>query len=257
MFLALLRYRFMTINHPTKPLVKVKLMKLRGILLAAILLVVFTAACVGEPQVLDDNLLKDISLLTADPCAAPCWQDIVPGETEWEEAVSLIEGKERFKNIQSLDDDQSDAQALTWQDGDDSPTCCQMFSRGGDVVDTIFLLLAPQMALGEVLEEIGDPLYVTGEEVTGDQALISLVYPDIPLVLYVFVAGSAEGELTASSEVVGAIYMTEADMEGVLENTNLYDWQGYQAYGDYITGDFDRTAVPTGQAEATEESDSE
>lgn len=225
------------------------------LLLAALVLV--AAACQPPPELRNEAFLPDTSLLSDDPCAAPCWNEIIPGETEWRDAFIKIQDDSRFSNINEQSDENSNAKGASWQVGD-GPMCCQMLSRTGETVDTMIMLLSPQIQLEEILEKYGEPEFLTGEPVTDDQALMLLVYPEKPLVLYVFVAGEAQGILSETSEVIGAIYMTEEDMELILQNTNLYQWDGYGTYQEYIDGNFDQTAIPTGSdsdAEATSESE--
>ena len=47
---------------------------------------------IGPPQrtLIDDRFLEDTSLITGKPCAPPCWQSIVPGETSLAEALEIV-----------------------------------------------------------------------------------------------------------------------------------------------------------------------
>ena len=113
----------------------------------------------------------------------------------------------------------------------------------GEVVDSIFLLLAPQTRLEQVIDKYGDPAWLTGEGITEDQAIMSLIYPEQNFVVYAFVAGEAEGSVTSSSEIIGSIYMTSDNMTRIIETTNLYEWDGYKAFSTYIDGNFDLLAT--------------
>ena len=74
---------------------------------------------------------------------------------------------------------------------------------------------------------------------------MSLVYPDVPMVVYAFVEGAEKGELSASSEVIGALYFVQEDMDLLLKTTDLHAWEGYQSYAAYIDGEFEVTPSVT------------
>ena len=61
---------------------------------------------------------------------------------------------------------------------------------------------------------------------------MNLIYPEKSLVVYAFVAGTT-GDLLASSEMVGVLYMTPADMDLLIKTSTLQAWNGYQAYQTY------------------------
>lgn len=210
-------------------------MKLRLIVLS-VLILVLVAACGPPPNLRDDSFLKDTSLLSGDPCEAPCWRNITPGSTAWRDALIVLEDDPELTNIETVNDAESTARLVNFG-AVDGPQCCRVFSEDGQVVSAILTLLAPQMTLGELVAKFGEPVYVTGGDVTPDQALVSLIYPDIPLVLYVFGAGLAEGVLSESSEIIGSIYLRSADIDEILTSTNLYEWDGYGRLADIFSGE--------------------
>lgn len=225
-------------------------------------LVLFLSACAPPPNLRDEALLKDTSLITGDPCEAPCWRGITPGETSWRDAVVAIEDDPQMTNIQRVDDEETGVRVIGWQDGE-GPLCCQMRTSDGETVESILLLLAPDILLGELIDVIGEPTYLTGDVATDDQALMLLLYPEQSIAIYAFVEGPESGVLSETSEIIGSIYMTDDVMDEFLRLTNLYNWDGYQSYADYVDEQFDRTAVPETaaddddiEAEATEESES-
>lgn len=222
-------------------------------LLLFLLLPFLVAACAPPPVLRDDALLNDTSLISGDPCEAPCWNNITPGETSWRDALIIVEDDPRLVNVEVVEDPESDAQLINFN-APEGPQCCRVFSDDGETISAVLLLLAPEMRLGQVIDKFGEPQYITGGDVTSDQTLLSLVYPDVPLVVYVFAAGTAEGTLTANSEIIGAIYLTAADMDELLAATNLYLWDGYGPVSEYLDGNFDRPAEEP--AEATEAVDS-
>lgn len=214
------------------------------ILVGVLLLVV--AACMPAPVLRDDTLLHDTSLITGEPCAAPCFRGITPGETSWQDAVTIIEDDADFTNVQTqtAEDDSSRVQ-IAWQQGESGAVCCQIMSEDGQTVQLAFLRTAPDMTLGEVIEAHGEPVYLAGQEFTEDQAIISLVYPETPMVVYAFVTGPETGELSESSEIIGALYFVPEDMELLLATTELHGWEGYQSYKAYIESELEVTPSVT------------
>lgn len=212
-------------------------MKLRFLLLSLIILVV-TAACAPPPVLRDDGFLKDNSLLTGEPCEAPCWRGITPGETNWSDAVTIVEDDPQLANIETVRDDQSEARLINFTDTD-GPQCCRVISEDGESVSAILTLLAPQMTLGEVIEKYGEPDYFTGGDVTPDQTLLSVVFEDVPLVIYVFGAGTENGTISADSEVIGSIYVTSDGMQELVQSTSLYNWEGYGPLAGMLDENFD------------------
>jgi len=215
-------------------------MKHRLLLPVLFLLVLVVAACAPPPNLLDDTLLQDESLITGEPCAPPCFRGITPGETRWNDALTIIEDDAEFRDVQTQADENSNAVQAAWRQGDNQ-VCCQIASQDGEIVTLVLLRTAPTMTLGELLDEHGDPAYLVGSEFTVDQAVISLVYPETPMVVYVYVAGAEEGELSDSSEIIGMLYLTEEEMDLLLETTELHAWEGYQTYQAYQDGEFEIT----------------
>jgi hypothetical protein len=208
------------------------------LMVAAVLLTLLTlAACAPPPNLRDNTLLQDTSLVSGDPCAAPCFRGIIPGETAWQDAVTILEDQEDFKGVTIQDDPESEAVSAGWQQGDNQ-ICCYITSLDSETVSAVFLRIAPNMNLGELIEAHGEPTYVAASEFTPDQAVFNLVYPDVPMVVYVFVSGAAEGELSESSEIIGSLYVTSADVELLLQAESLYAWDGYKTYAAYSADEF-------------------
>jgi hypothetical protein len=227
-------------------------MKLRFMLPLSLVLLLLMAACAPAPELRNDAFLSDVSLLSGDPCEAPCWNGITPGETDWREAIITIEDDPELTNPEEVQAQESDARLVRFNH-QDGPECCRLYSEEGETVSDILLLLAPEMRFGAVVERYGEPTYVLigdeGADVTPDQAVLSMVYPDIPMIVYVFAAGTENGEVTVDSEVIGSIYMTESNMEIVTTQRNLYNWEGFMPVSDILDGNFDVIAEPTAPVE--------
>ncbi|MDX1993767.1 MAG: hypothetical protein SF029_15370 [bacterium] len=209
------------------------------LLAVAMGLALLLAACGPAPQLRNENFLQDTSYLTEDPCGPPCWRGITPGETSWSEALTIIEDDPSLAELRTEADENSSIIAAVWapQDGDG---CCQMYTEDGDTVEIVILQTAPQATLGQVIEKWGEPEYVIGEPFSQDQAVFSLFYPDLRMLIYAFVEGET-GALSAASEVIGFGYFAETRMELLLNASSLHVWEGYQSYADYMDSEFEVT----------------
>lgn len=205
---------------------------------------VIAALLDGDPRaevgfvLLRDNMLDDTSLATSDPCEIPCWQGITMGETTWEAALEVVEGNERYVIIDRAEDPTTGAARVIWQDGDDNPACCQLFTTNGEFADSLVLQLAPKMTLGEISEVIGEPTLLTGEIIGPEKAVISLIYPEVGLIIQAFVAGES-GQIDAQNPIIGALLLSPSLMEQVLGRGDFQFWQGYQSFADYFATDAD------------------
>jgi len=232
-------------------------MKSRFLLPGVLLLVVLIAACSPAPNLRNPKFLKDTSLITKnDKCDAPCWRGITPGETKWSDALVTLQDQT------DLDDptaqpipDSGAAVGASWQPtGGES--CCQIISEDGKTVSSIFLQIAPDITLKQVIAARGEPEYVLGTPGTDDQAIINLFYPKQNMIVFAFVAGAAKGALSETSEIIGVYYTTPDRMDLGMKLSSLYGWKGYQPFTAYapdnpkpdykITQSV--TLTPTGQA---------
>ncbi|MBE2266659.1 MAG: hypothetical protein IAE80_00405 [Anaerolinea sp.] len=207
-------------------------MKSRLFLLGMLALVLFVSACAPPPELRDPNLLRDESVVSGEPCDAPCWRGITVGETAWRDALAIVEDDPELDPPNVQTDENSTAVVAEFQATGGSP-CCQMYSETGEIADLLFLRVAPTTTLGDVIEARGEPSYAIGSPFSDNQAIINLLYPDIPLVVYAFVAGEAEGRLSASSEIIGLLYLKPSDMELLLVTSDLHAWEGYADYAAY------------------------
>ncbi len=216
----------------------------RRLLIPAIAVLAFlVAACAPTPELRNENLLPDSSFLDGEPCGAPCWRGITPGETTWDDALTIIEDSEELVDLEVRASEETDVIGAIWSpvDGD---SCCQMYSEDGEVVDIIILQTTPDDTMGEVVEQFGDPTYLIGETLNDDQGVFTLFYPDDLMLIYAFVAGEA-GEISATSEVIGFAYFSESRMELLTLTNDLHEWEGYQGYAEYMDTDFDVTPSVT------------
>jgi len=218
-------------------------MKLRHLLIV-IALAFIAASCSPPPELRNPAYLNDTSLISGEPCAAPCWRGITPGETSWSDARSILEDDSTITDIQIQNEEETGEIAATFQRLDGIP-CCLIYTEDGEQVDQMLFQLAPEITLGEVIETHGEPEFLSLSEVSADQAAAALYYPDIFTVVYAFLSGAETGALGESSEIFAMLYVRPVDMELVLQNSSLYNWTGYGTYQSYAERGFDITPVPT------------
>ncbi len=228
-------------------------MKRSRLLLPGLLaLVLLAAACSPPPELRDQKLLNDRSLITGEPCVAPCWRGITPGETSWSDALTILEDDPTIEDptVQTAED--SAAVAASFKEPGGVNSSGQVFSDDGETVSLIFLRLAPDMTLDEVLDIHGEPTYVIGTPFSDDppQAIVNLVYPDQQTIVYAFVPGT-DGALDGTNEVVGVLFMRPEDMTALIETSSLHTWEGLASFATYGP-DSPFEVTPEATAEATE-----
>ncbi|MCE2472392.1 MAG: thioredoxin domain-containing protein [Anaerolineae bacterium] len=189
---------------------------------------------IGAPErsLLNEDFLQDTSLLSATPCAPPCWQNITSGQTSMEEATAII------TSIDALEIVQSSSDAFVFRSGDGAP-CCQISSQDGKTVGSILLQLAPNMNVGQVIATRGEPKYVFGQPFSEAEANLMLYYPEQDMLLSAVVAG-VDGQLEETSPVVAVVYATGEIFAAAFESAPLQAWQGYLSYREYTADDAER-----------------
>lgn len=188
---------------------------------------------VGAPEatLLNQSFLMDDSLLTGEPCAAPCWQDITPGETSLADALQIVQQADGMTVINSSDATIVFASAS-------GVACCQISSQGGEHVATMLFQHAPHITVGELIAAHGEPSFVTGQPFSASESVLMLYYPETPMLLYAMVAG-LDGQLHETSPIVSAIYATAEVFAGAFAATPFDNWKGYLSYSEYMDGEFD------------------
>jgi len=220
-------------------------MKLRLITLLLVLSAVTLAACAAPPQLRNEQFLQDTSLVDSEPCGSPCWRNITPGETDWSDALTLLEDDASLSDLRIETSEETGEIAATFQQTGGIP-CCLMYTESGETVDQMLLQVAPEMTVAQVLETHGEPTFVSPAEITDDQASIAMYYQDLNTVVYAFVEG-AGGDLNEDSEIFAVLYVRPQDMEEILTNSTLYTWQGYQSFSAYTGATPAITPEPTAQ----------
>ncbi|MBN2469910.1 MAG: hypothetical protein JXN59_04220 [Anaerolineae bacterium] len=203
----------------------------RHVIVLSVILLVLVAGCLPQPSLRSELFLDDRSLVSGEPCVAPCWNGIVPGETTWTEAITLVQNDEAFAGFET-EANEGLLQAI-WQKAGSEQFCCRLLSEGEEEpVSYVFLALSPGIIVDEVLRQHGDPTYVTTFDFTDAESVIQLIYPDQYMVISV-VVGDSTASLLANSDVVAVLYMSPGEMQLILDTTELQAWNGYQSYSAY------------------------
>lgn len=188
---------------------------------------------IGEPEIslLNDNLLQDDSLISSESCGIPCWQNIIPGETSIDDARTIVE-----QNNLTIVQDTSSGIAFASSESD---VCCQLLVESGSTsVNAIILQLAPNVTLGQVIEQHGNPAFVSGEPYSSNESIFTLFYPDLGTILNVRIDG-ANGQLSEDSIVISSVFVTEELMSGIVSQNPLDNWKGFLTFNEYMDGEFD------------------
>ncbi|MFW5748773.1 MAG: DsbA family protein [Chloroflexota bacterium] len=190
-------------------------------------------------QVLNEDLVEDPALVeVVEGCDVPCWRGITPGETDFDEALTVIENDEAFTNVQTAE--QQGQRIAVW-DTEAGEPCCQLISTDGTTVSYVQLLTAPNNTIGGLIETRGEPPYVDGSPITDSQAVFNLYYPDLNTIVFVFAPG-VDAELTDDSQIVGVVYLAPDLMAEIVGSTPLHEWDGYQTLATYLDSDFELNA---------------
>lgn len=192
-----------------------------------------TSACAPSPELRNDAYLNDSSLVSGNPCEAPCWQNLIAGESAWGLAQDLIANNADYTVItNSRDRNTGEAWIeFAYQNG---PVCCRLYTRNQETLSSIYLLLSPQNTLQEVLEAYGEPQFITAQVETPDQSYIALVYSELSFVVYVFAENTSDAALKEDSPVIGVAYQAPSEMEMLLQSQTLFAWIGYGTLGDIL-----------------------
>jgi hypothetical protein len=188
----------------------------------------------NEPSLRNSKFLKDTSLIHIDKsCDAPCWRGITPGETTYRDALSILLVEPDIDPPQSQSiPDSGPAVGASWEPtGGD--VCCQVISEDGKTVSAIFLQLAPDITMKQLIDARGEPEYALGTPGTVNQAIINLFYPKQSMIVFAFVAGAETGRISETSEIIGVYYTTPDRMDLGIRLSSLYGWKGYLPFSAY------------------------
>jgi len=179
-----------------------------------------------------------VELIGDDPACGEivlgCWNGLIMGETPWEEALEIIQNNAQFANIQTADDPESSTKVIGWRYLLSQITdYSQAVSFEGETVDLIALIELSPFNIGDVIENLGEPTNATVSVGSEEASFAALFYPERAMIVQVYVRQS-EGGFNEFSQVIGAQYLTVAQMDEILANFAPPAWEGYEAYEAYL-----------------------
>jgi hypothetical protein len=219
-------------------------MKKLPLLAVVIVLGLVIAGCQPPPPLKSDKYLNDTSLLSGQPCAAPCFHDITVGKTTFVDAVAKVRQDAQFKDVQTQDRTNENPAAAAWSAVSGDPCCQLVENKDTGLVEAILVRVAPNMTIKSIIDKNGPPAYVLTGDYSADESVIQLLYPQTGNIVWV-VPGNAESTLEESDPVVAVLYLAPDLLQKQLTSVNLMAWDGFKAYKAYKEGTPISTAEPT------------
>lgn len=177
----------------------------------------------------------DSNILFSDDCKPPCWNQIVPGETNLSDALAILESMERQGLGKSIIYDED----MVWRNTKGENYAIGISSEL--VVSIRFQVF--NLPLEELITLFGQPEYYLISEIThGGNIGVLLIYPDLGIVL------TTGGEPNISSIykfephilISYARYYGAFDIEYLMnvpynlisekEKDQISEWEGYEIY---------------------------
>lgn len=169
-------------------------------------------------------------------CRPPCWQNITPGLTTRDEAVSILEN---MPNVEITYDKED---GLTWYFGTKKVEGGNIVTPTGGIVSSIWLgSINNDLQFKKVVEFYAFPEYVQPYDCRDGMCSTALIYPDLGMLLGVFVINENDNFTAPQIEIlpetiVDRVYFTEPGAESarnLLRSGNMppvMAWKGYGAY---------------------------
>jgi hypothetical protein len=184
------------------------------------------AALVVVPQ----PPLSDLISETA--CEAPCWRDIVPGETSIADVAELIRADRQNIEI-SVEELEDGKQAVTWKTFASEVSQPNYILGSPDgIVEEISLIDLSSILLGNVVDVQGEPDFAIAIPNDEETALFYAIYADKGLIVLAFI--TAEDGLNEDTAVIGAQYFTSDGIDELISGADAPAWEGYDALGQYL-----------------------
>jgi len=168
-------------------------------------------------------------------CKPPCWQNINPGVTTRDEAVSILE------NTPGIVITYNKKNGLSWNFGTKTEGGNVVLSEDGIVSGVWLGSTNKNLYLKEVVAAYSFPKYVNPFDCRDGMCDTVLVYLDLGVLLTVFVENKGVNNDTPRLEIlpetiVYRVYFIEPGMEnsqnylGSQDNAPIMDWKGYGEY---------------------------
>lgn len=129
--------------------------------------------------------LVDRSLLTNVPCAAPCWQGIVPGATTSSQALEILENSPYVKQNSIRTGSRNGSGRATWYWSIPGFYGENEMTWKDDIVQDIGLSIAYELTLNEIINKFGPPEALIADQCPLQQACftVSLFYPQVGMAI--------------------------------------------------------------------------
>lgn len=173
-----------------------------------------------------------VGLVELEGCVAPCWRDIVPGESDFTGVVEVIRADRQFYEIGEQDETDG-AQLVSWQSinsGIGEPSF--IISDAEGVVDVISILEVSTLTLGEVLDVQGQPEYALASRNNNGGAIVYTFFPEKTMIVLSFAV--LEDGLTPEATVIGAQFFSETRFKELLTAAVPANWEGFEALEEYF-----------------------
>lgn len=168
-------------------------------------------------------------------CRPPCWQNITPGLTTRDEAVSILE------NMPGIKITDNGKYGLDWGFDSKAEGGTMRFSENDIVVSMRLGSINEDLQLKKVVEFYAFPEYVQPYDCRDGMCSTALIYPDLGMLLGVFVINENDNFTAPQIEIlpetiVDRVYFTEPGAESarnLLRSGNMppvMAWKGYGAY---------------------------
>lgn len=207
----------------------------RGGLPMVVLDAIMAAEDINEVVLIQQSLLEGLVEIDVE-CEAPCWNGIIPGETTWEEGLEYIENQRHFTNIETSEASEGSAKMIQWQViGSQLNASNSIYSDDGEVVAQINLIELSPYSLGQLIDAQGEPTFAVGNATQNSQVILNLFYPEKLMGVIIFVDGIEASDLNEASQVIGAYFFSEDSFTEITEAAPLVEWEGYEAFENYLT----------------------
>ena len=185
----------------------------------------------------------DTSLLTDDPCRAPCWHNIIPGVSGEDDVRAQLQSspfiREGTLNYELTEEAGVPIGLFYWQ------ARSEHYNRiilQDEVVLRMEVWIDHDWTLGEVVDKFGSPEYVLTyvDCLEGCLHVVEFYYP-VQGLEFESVTFDREDIISRDLEVTSAIYFASTSLEGMISKVHLYppemmenwladirEWEGFE-----------------------------
>lgn len=180
-------------------------------------------------------------------CKVPCWEKIVPGETNRVQAKSLFSNNPKIEIVEEADVIPYGLMLFLDTDGDKyNPNVSMKFDNQNIVQEIEISTFGQNLYLEDIVAVYGSPKQVLiHDSPRNESVLVDMLYPELGMVASLFLHNANVGgeiprvEIEKYSEV-WEIYLNKPDLEyylyfseitnGAVDPRLLSEWKGYTTY---------------------------